>query len=547
MEGETRSMSTTQETIKKTLKGIGIIRCSSKPQLEKYGPIAQRRDIEEGLGSFPQGEVELTECIELHESASKWSRKKWDAVMNRCLEYHRQGKVDVIVFPRVDRESRFLAGSFTKLIEVVKSGLLVYFAMERLWLDPDNPDSWETYLESVQEAQAYIRVLRRNTTRGKRDSALSGNISSGYGRYNGYLGLLYDRTLKKMIHVPGQIEVAKEILYRSLSGESSSQIVRDLQAKGVKGAAGGYIHRSSVSRVLHNAPVYAGKLIWNGIEIPDKVEPIITQEEAEQIAKRLAWNKEKSLGFGKRVWLTSRVFCGVCGCHYNLDSKKGCYCNKSDKRSPVKCPAPKVGLMELSALAYGTMITALSEPETVIKQARVAHENWEKQKAIFELLSGTKERYHIENEKRRRQLSVQHEYGGITDEEYLRRLNDMRCEEPTIVDEFTEPEPLTPEQVKETYDRLSIFKPLRLRFKDVLKNPRDEMADELAEKVGLKVIVGKPVNEGEKFSVQVKMNLPLEDETIAFPDELEPVASGNVVFSSSRRYEHPPPLLPAPA
>jgi len=272
------------------------------------------------------------------------------------------------------------------------------------------------------------RITER-TMRGKKALAQAGNIPSGFGRYRGHLGLRYDKKLKKLVHIPGQIDVAAEILHRVLKGESSSQITRDLQARDVRGASGGLIHRSSVNRVMANARSYAGIITWSGIEIKGKVEdPIITEADAAVIADRIQQNKEKSYGFGKRKWLTGRVYCGICGRRFNLDSKKGCLCNGADNRSPAKCPAPKVGLTELSALAYGTMIMALSDPQAVIKQAQDSHDSWERQKQLHDELVIRNVKQQEESEKRRRLLSFQHEVGGITDVEYLKRLDKIKKE-----------------------------------------------------------------------------------------------------------------------
>jgi len=86
--------------------------------------------------------------------------------------------------------------------------------------------------------------------------------------------------------------------------------------------------------------------------------------------------------------------------------------------------------------------------------------------------------------------------------------------------------------VKATYHRLAEFKPLRLHFDEVLNNPQDEMADRLAEQVELKVVIEPPKVEGQRYSAQVIMNLPvvLPKEGMPFPSEEKPCAT---VFSST--------------
>ncbi|MFC1926227.1 recombinase family protein [Chloroflexota bacterium] len=516
------------------MKAIAIIRCSSKPQLDKYGPASQLNEIKQA--DFPKGTIEIVRKTELQESASGWNRKKWEEIMNDCLSSYRQGEIQVVIFPRVDRETRFLAGSFPKLLDLIKAGIIIFFAREGILLDcdPANRDSFESYQREALDAQAYIRVFRSNTMRGKRACAEAGGIPSGFGRYGGYFGLRYDKKGKTLIRVPSQIEVAAEILNRAIDyGQSSSEITRDLQAKGVKGASGGNIHRSSVSRVLANAKVYAGIIEWDGIRIEGKVEPIITDAQADRIAARLRLNKERSQGFGKRKWLTGRVFCGVCNRRYNLDSRKGCYCNGADNRNPIRCKSPKVGLLELSALAYGTMIMALSEPETIIQKAKETHNRWQEKRDLLQELNRRCKSHEYELEKRRRLLSFQHENGGLTDQEYRDRLEQIKreYEMAPLLDPFQlEPEPPSLEQVKDTFNRLAHYAQLRQRFGQVLKDPQDKEADKLAQEIDMKVIISPTKIEGQKYSAQVLMNLPIADSEIPFPNEKEPIA---MVFQST--------------
>ena len=54
------------------IRAVGIIRCSTQNQFNKYGPEVQLLAIEDNL---PSG-VELIDKKEFQESASKWNRVK---------------------------------------------------------------------------------------------------------------------------------------------------------------------------------------------------------------------------------------------------------------------------------------------------------------------------------------------------------------------------------------------------------------------------------------------------------------------------------------
>ncbi|NVM21757.1 MAG: hypothetical protein HWN68_08255, partial [Desulfobacterales bacterium] len=164
--------------------GLVTGRCSSKPQVDKYGPGVQIAQAGEGAKHFPKGELKLLPelSIFIQEPASGWVRKRWEDAMDNILELFRQGKIQVVVFPRVNRETRFLAGSFGKLMEMVRSGLLVYFAQERLLLDPEDTQSIQAYTIEAIKAQGFIDALKRDCLPARADAAERGEIPSGFGR-----------------------------------------------------------------------------------------------------------------------------------------------------------------------------------------------------------------------------------------------------------------------------------------------------------------------------------------------------------------------------
>ncbi len=85
----------------------------------------------------------------LQESATSWERPLFEAAVREAMTLHKAGMIQALLFPRVDRETRFIFGSFPLLAEVVQSGLEVYFARERLFLDPNDPESIERYLNKA--------------------------------------------------------------------------------------------------------------------------------------------------------------------------------------------------------------------------------------------------------------------------------------------------------------------------------------------------------------------------------------------------------------
>lgn len=112
----------------------------------------------------------------IQESATSWERSKFESAVRETLDLYNRGQVKALLFPRVDRETRFLFGSFPLLAEVVQAGLEVYFAREKLCLDPNDPESVERYLSKATQAQAYVETMRLNTMRGRRRRAIQDHM-----------------------------------------------------------------------------------------------------------------------------------------------------------------------------------------------------------------------------------------------------------------------------------------------------------------------------------------------------------------------------------
>jgi len=148
-----------------------IIRVSGEDQLRGYGPDVQWFD--DVLPNAPLLGLEVCEerRVIIQEPATGWDREIFQRAVHRALELYQEGKVSALLFPRVDRETRFLFGSFPLLSEVIRLGMKVYFAREKLRLDADDPESVERYLSKATQAQAYVETMRLNTSRGKRRRA----------------------------------------------------------------------------------------------------------------------------------------------------------------------------------------------------------------------------------------------------------------------------------------------------------------------------------------------------------------------------------------
>jgi hypothetical protein len=157
-------------------KAFVIIRVSAEDQLKGYGPDVQWFD--DIIPNAPLLGLEVGETLRrvIQEPATTWERSKFEGVVREALDFYHRGEVEALLFPRVDRETRFLFGSFSLLAEVVQTGIEVYFAREKLRLDPNDPESIERYLSKATQAQAYVETMRLNTMRGRRRRAIQDHM-----------------------------------------------------------------------------------------------------------------------------------------------------------------------------------------------------------------------------------------------------------------------------------------------------------------------------------------------------------------------------------
>ncbi len=153
------------------MRAFTIIRVSGEDQLRGYGPDSQWYDDVVPNAVLLGLEVDPNLRRVIQEPATGWDREKFEVAVREALNLYHRGEIQALLFPRVDRETRFLFGSFPLLCEVIRAGIKVYFARERLQLDPNDSESVSRYLRKAEEAQAYVETMRLNTMRGRRRRA----------------------------------------------------------------------------------------------------------------------------------------------------------------------------------------------------------------------------------------------------------------------------------------------------------------------------------------------------------------------------------------
>jgi len=374
-----------------------LLRVSDRKQANKYGPSAQRAEAYEG-GKECTIPLEFSPAREAFwtETASSWNRKQFTIEMARRLEEFHRGEWDVLVFPRVDRETRFLAGSFEALSQLLRADVPIYFAKHHLLLRQGDSEAFDTYFDLVKEARAYIKVLKANTAGGRAQAMLAGRIPTGWGP-KGLTGYDWKDGCFVKNHVAPAVEF---MLRRYLEGYSESSIMFQLKKEGFLTKAGRPFAQSTV-------------------------EPIITEEEAERIEERLSRNTTWRTAYGRAHWWTGRVFCGICQRRVSISKSHGCRCNGRDNRIPEPCAAPCLGFDAFQSALSDALRLTLSHPESMFEQICEQMDGWEKETAFLTgELRDKKERL-ADIDHRLERLSRQHEMGILDEVQLMERTSEI--------------------------------------------------------------------------------------------------------------------------
>lgn len=205
------------------------------------------------------------------------------------------------------------------------------------------------------------------------------------------------------------IEVVREVFARTLAGDSLRSTLRFLEATGAKTARGGQWHQSALSTLLKN-PIYYGRPVWGSakhskderrlsrgqslrltvsVPLESRVpllpplntdgslwEPIVTQEQWEQVQDQLAHNKQHASGNPDKVRLLSGFLqCPRCG-----GKMRG---KNARESSPNYSCTTKGCYFYLSAkIAHGLVLQGLQWLYTTEGAWEAAHRRHEEQRAL---------------------------------------------------------------------------------------------------------------------------------------------------------------------
>ena len=220
---------------------------------------------------------------------SRFARNQEESIFYKSI-LRSKCKVDV-----VSVSEPLIAGPFGSLIERIIE-----------WMD-------EFY--SVRLAEE----VKRSMTVNAKNGALQATPSFGYRAED-----------RRLVVVPEEAEIVREIFRRFIAGDAMFRIAKDLSARGVRTHRGNPFENRTVDYILNN-PTYLGKLRWTptgrtrrNFKNEDSIiadalhEPIIDAETWDAAQSRCAELKKSYKRYGKpsserKHWLCGVVRCSACG------------------------------------------------------------------------------------------------------------------------------------------------------------------------------------------------------------------------------------------
>ena len=332
-----------------TLQMIGLTRSSSQEVADGYGPSIQKSELLADAKSHGYLLDSIRDIIE-PATIDLEERDLFNGVMAEAVKLKKENRCDGLCFSRCDRLSRRFDAALQIALDCKKNGLALRFVRENQWLKPDDePMQLVLFVLQAFGVHTQTGISMANLYAGRRRAAAEGKLPGGAGR--GMLGYTLDN---KKFTTNSFIIIVDEILDKALRGDSINGITRVLQEREVRAPVSNKIvTRATVASVLRNARRYAGIWHWGDYELRNLIPARISEEQAERILANLKLNREKSFGFGKRKWLTSRVICGICGRRYALATKNSCICFRSDPMvAQPPCHNIRISWRRLSAAVW---------------------------------------------------------------------------------------------------------------------------------------------------------------------------------------------------
>lgn len=288
---------------------------------------------------------------------------------------------EVVIVWKLDRFSRDRYDSAHYKMLLKKNGVKVVSAKENI---TDSPEG--IILESMLEGMAeyYSAELSVKVIRGMTDNALKCK-SNGSRMPYGY----FSDSDQNICLDEKEAAIVRELYTRYADGETSTAIMNDLNARGVRSKTGKPFNKSAIIYMLHNRR-YLGEYKFMDVVVPNGIPQIIPQELFNRVQARFTSSKKApARAKAKTAYLlTTKLYCGKCGVYMvgesgtsrtgnthnyykcsNVKRKKGCD-KKSVRKETIEdlviAWTRKTALADATIERMAEAVVALQQRENVV-------------------------------------------------------------------------------------------------------------------------------------------------------------------------------------
>ena len=223
----------------------------------------------------------------------------------RMIEDAAKRQFQLVIVWKLDRFARNRYDSAIYKARLKKYGVRVVSVKENI---TDSPEG--IILEGLLEAMAeyYSANLSQNVKRGMRETIAKGRFCGGHVPYG------YKLVDGKLIEDPKTAPVIRYVFEQYASGVPKREIIKVLNAHGVRSCFGKPLSYTSFSASLPNT-VYIGQFKFKGEIIPDVAQPLIDPATFQAVQDRLKATARAPAASKALVeyHLQGKAFCGHCG------------------------------------------------------------------------------------------------------------------------------------------------------------------------------------------------------------------------------------------
>lgn len=299
---------------------------------------------------------------------------------NQMLADALEDKFDIIIFHKIDRNSRNELNYYTTKDKLEKLGIRYEYAVQHIDASPEG-QMMEGVLVSM--AAYYSRNLSKETKKGLNENAYKAQFNGGFAPFG------YKIVDKHYVIDDQEAEAIRLIFDLYVSGHSSKDICCALATKGYTTRNGKHFGKNTIYDIIGNER-YSGTYTFNKvprkkggrnmhsksrpddfIRIEDAIPAIVSKDIFQQAMDRRRINKERPAFKSKVNYLLSgKIICGHCGQamgghsvtpHKKMYSYYGCL---TKERVPLQsCPQKTIRKEEAEQAVLDKIKTEILTPE----------------------------------------------------------------------------------------------------------------------------------------------------------------------------------------